>query len=187
MGLASVGVTFTVPTIMCSAADDSADAQQYDGVYTDTELDFALVVTYCNSAGPQYEFDLATEQQSVLVAGVAPGDTVQTSLLQSATTTWAESTDLTNGTYEVATSNFNQGDTVVDIGTLNDPTGGFPIPTYTKIKFSNATVNGEYLGLGFSIPTEFETVNAGRVIAKPGALTITAVGSSFAVTFKHAI
>ncbi len=115
----------------------------------------------------------------------APGDVVVASLFQSATSTWAEIHDLTNGEYWVASNSVNQGDTVVDIGTLTeDACCGSPVPTFSKIKYTNATVNGDYLG--FDSPTEFNTLNGGDLLIKAGAVTTSGTGSSFSDTFKHA-
>ena len=61
---------------------------------------------------------------------------------------------------------------------------GIPVPTFTKVKFTNATVNGDYLG--FDSPTEVNTLNGGDLLMKAGPLMTSGTGSSFSVKFKHA-
>ena len=91
---------------------------------------------------------------------------------------------MTNGEYWVASNNVNQGDTAVDLGTFNEVQEGVAVPTFSKIKFTNATVNGDYLS--FDGPTQFNALNGGDLLMKAGALTTSATGSSFSDTFKHA-
>ena len=184
-GLASASVTFTVPTISCTATDKSDGAAEWTGVYTDTLETQAFVVGYCSSSGPIYSYVFATLARSFVQSGAAPGDVVVASLFQSDTSTWAEIHDLTNGEYWVASNDVNQGDSVVDIGTLTqDACCGSPVPTFSKIKFTNATVNGDYLD--FDGPTEFNTLIGGDLLIKAGHLATSATGSSFSDTFKHA-
>jgi hypothetical protein len=183
-GLASASDTFTVPKITCTAKDKSQSAIQWDGVYTDTLNTFALVATECLTSGPTYQYVFQTEAGSFVEPGAAPGDTVVTSLFQSGSSTWAEIHDLTANLYWFADNPVNQGDTVVDIGTLNGTFEGRPVPTYTTATLSNATVNGDYLG--FDSPTQFNALNGGDLIAKAGKLKTNGSGSSFTVTFEHA-
>ncbi len=184
-GLASASVTFTVPAISCSAKDIADSAIEWTGVYTDTLDTQAFVAGYCASSGPIYSYVFATLAGSYVQSGAAPGDVVVVSLFQSGTSTWAEIHDLTNGQHWFADNNVNQGDTVVDIGTDTEVACcGRPVPTFSKVKFTNATVNGDYLD--FDGPTQFNTLNGGDLVIKAGALTTSATGSSFADTFTHA-
>ena len=182
-GLASASVTFTVPTISCTPKEIADGAVEWAGVYTDTESAQAFVDAFCTSSVPTYHYVLKT-----LAGGfsqpAAAGDVVVASLFQSATSTWAEIHDLTNGQYWFDDNSANQGDTVVDIGTFSYAYDGVLVPTFKKIKFTNATVNGDYLG--FDSPTEYNTLNGGDLVIKAGALTTGATGSSFSDTFKHA-
>ncbi len=183
-GLASASVTFTVPTISCTATDKDDGAAEATGVYTDTFDAAAEVEAFCGSSGPNYEYVLATDSGGFFPPGVAAGDVVVASLFESGTSTWAEIHDLTNGEYWFDNNSVNEGDTVVDIGTDSFAANGVPVPTFPKIKFTNATVNGDYLG--FDSPTQFNTLNGGDLLIKAGALTTNATGSSFSDTFKHA-
>jgi hypothetical protein len=182
-GLASASVTFTVPTISCTAKDIDNDAEVQTGVYTGGDA-YALVDASCASSGPTYTYALGTESGTFNPTGVSAGDVVVTSLFESGTSTWAEIHNLTNGQYWYDNNTANQGDTVVDIGTDSLLFAGFPVPTFAKIKFANATVNGD--DLGFDSPTEYNTLNGGDLVIKAGALTTIATGSSFSDTFKHA-
>ena len=183
-GLASASATFTVPTAKCTPTDVSADAIEWNGVYTDTLGAYAFVEDYCTPTGPAYDYNFKTNAGTLTEPGAAPGDVVVTSLFQSATATEAEIHDLTTNAYWVAANSGNQGDTVVDIGTYNYAAYGFPIPTFSKIKFSNATVNGDCLG--FDSPTQVNAVSGATVLIQAGGLTTTAAGSSFTDKFLHA-
>jgi hypothetical protein len=184
-GLASASATFTVPAVSCTAADIANGAEEWTGVYTDTFNTYAFVYAYCTESGPAYGYQLATESGDNVETGAAPGDVVVTSLFQSGGATWAEIHDLTNGMYWYDDNTVNQGDTVVDIGTDNLVGAGLSIPTFKKIKFTNTTVNGDYLG--FDSPTQFNAVNGdNRVVIQTGNLTTSTTGSSFTVTFKQA-
>jgi hypothetical protein len=185
-GLASASATFTVPAVSCTAADTDNDAEEFNGVYTDTQTTYAFEETYCPFSGPPvYAYAFGTLAGDFIDTGAAPGDVVVTSLFQSGGATWAEIHDLTNGMYWYANNSANQGDTVVDIGTFNNDQYGSPVPTFKKIKFTNTTVNGDYLG--FDNPAQVDAVNGdGRVLIQTGNLTTSGTGSSFSVTFKHA-
>jgi hypothetical protein len=186
-GLASASVTFTVPKVTCTKSDKSKDAVQYEGVYTIALDVYALVGTSCSSTGTAYQYFFSTNAGSFTESGAAPGDTVVTSVFESKSSTYAEIHDLTANLYWVASNPVNQGDTAIAIGALNGTYNGVPIPTYTTVKFSNATVNGDYLG--FDSPEQVNTVNASDsvLIAKAGKLKTTGAGSSFSVSFEHAI
>ncbi len=183
-GLASASVTFTVPAISCTPTDKTDGASVESGVFT-TNMDAAAVVdAYCTSSGPTYNYYVATESGNSFPAGAAAGDVVVASLFQSATSTWAQIHDLTNGEYWFDDNSASQGDDAVDIGTFSFTYLGYPVPTFKKIHFTNATVNGDYLG--FDSPTEYNTLNGSDLVIKAGALTTSATGSSFSDTFKHA-
>jgi hypothetical protein len=186
-GLASASVTFTVPTISCTRSDDTTGAYQEDGVYTLDLSIYALVQTLCSSTGPTDQYVFATSAGAFTEPGAAAGDIVVASLFQSGSATWAEIHDLTNGDYWVANNPANQAETTAWIGTLNPYYLGLHIPTYTKIHFSNATVNGDDIGFASVGATSYETVDSANVvIAKPSALTTTGTGTTFSVKFKHA-
>ncbi len=108
---------------------------------------------------------------------------VVASLFQSSSSTYAEIHDLTANVFWFANNNFNQGDTTVDFGTFNESPSR-PVPTFSTVKFTNATVNGDYLG--FESPTEFNALNGGDLLIKTGHLATSGTGSTFSAAFKHA-
>jgi hypothetical protein len=183
-GLASASVTFTVPKISCTAADKKKSAIVWNGIYTDSLSTYAFVASLCNSSSAQYDWVFATKAGSFDEPGAAAGDVVIASLFQSGSSTYAEIHDLTANEYWFANNTVNQGDSVVDIGTFNEVSSGRPVPTFTKTNFTNATVNGDYLG--FDSPTEFNALNGGDLLVKSGKLTTTGTGSVFSETFEHA-
>ncbi len=182
-GLASASVTFTVPTISCTATDEADGAEVDSGVYSNFDV-LALVAAYCTSSGAKYVYALQTRSGYFNPAGAAPGHVVVASLFQSDTSTWAEIHDLTNGDYWYDDNSANQGDTVVEIGTNTYAYEGIPVPTFKKIQFTNATLNGDYLG--FDSPTQYNTLNGGDLLIKAGALTTSGTGSSFSDKFEAA-
>jgi hypothetical protein len=184
-GLASASVTFTVPKISCTPADTNKGAEDWNGVFTNSFSAYALVASQCLSSGPVYDWQFQTLAGTFNEPGAAAGDVVVASLFQAGNSTFAEIHDLTqNATWE-ANNTVNQGDTVVNIGTFNEDVSlGVPVPTFTKANFTNATVNGDYLG--FESPTEINALNGGDLLIKSGKLHTTATGSVFTETFKHA-
>jgi hypothetical protein len=185
-GLASASATFTVPTATCTPTDDTDGAVVFDGVYTETLESYALIQILCQSGThPTYDYFVLTEAGIVGGSGVAPGDVVVTSLFQSATSTYAEIHDLTADKYWFTDNSANQGDTGVDIGTYSQTFNGNPVPTFAKVTFTNATVNGDYLG--FESPAKYNALNGGDLLIKTGGLTTTGAGSSFTEKFKHAM
>jgi hypothetical protein len=182
-GLASASVTFTVPKISCTTADKNKSAVEWNGVYTDSLDAYAFVAGYCTSSGAAYDWVFDTSAGSFDEPGAAAGDVVVASLFQSGSSTWAEIHDLTANVFWFADNPVNQGDTVVDIGTFNESPSR-PVPTFTTANFTNATVNGDYLG--FESPTEFNALNGGDLLIKSGKLHTTATGSAFTETFKKA-
>jgi hypothetical protein len=180
-GLASASVTFTVPTITCTATDSADSAILNNGVYTDNLYTEAFVYDYCPPSGPPvYRVQVQTPSSSLIYIGPAAGDVVVASLFQSGTSTVAEIHDLTAHLNWISDSNENQGETVVDIGTYT----GHRVPTFTKVRFTNATVNGNYLG--FDSPTRYNTLNGGDLLIKSSALTTSGTGSTFVDEFKAA-
>jgi hypothetical protein len=182
-GLASASVTFTVPKISCTTADKTKSAVEWNGVYTDSLDAYAFVAGYCTSSGAAYDWVFQTLAGSFDKPGAAAGDVVVASLFQSGSSTWAEIHDLTANVFWFADNPVNQGDTVVDIGTFNESPSR-PVPTFTTANFTNATVNGDYLG--FESPTEFNALNGGDLLIKSGKLHTTATGSAFTEAFKKA-
>ena len=183
-GLASASVTFTVPKISCTTADKNKSAAEWNGVYTDSLNAYAFVAGYCPTSGaPLYDWVFATLAGPFDKSGAAAGDVVVASLFQSGSSTYAEIHDLTANVFWFADNPINQGDTKVDIGTFNEAPSR-PVPTFTTANFTNATVNGDYLG--FESPTEFNALNGGDLLIKSGKLHTTAAGSAFTEAFKHA-
>ena len=159
----------------------------FDGVFTaDVDVD-ALVESYCASTGPKTRFFVNTPGGSLTEPGPTPGDTVVASMFQSGTTTGANVHDVTSGAFWFENESANVGDTTIDIGSLNQfQLTNSPVPTFTKVHFSNATVNGDYLGFSGVGATQFNDLNGGDLLIKSGALSTTGAGTSFADTFKHA-
>ena len=185
VGLGSASVTFTVPAITCTATDIANGAEVGAGVYTDSRLTEAFVGAECSSSGPAYSSGVQTYTGDPSGGPVAAGDVVVASLFQSGTSAVAEIHDLTAHVSWISEGVLNgiDTDTVVDIGT-SSLADRYPVPTFSKIKFTNATVNGDYLG--FDSPTQYNTLNGGDLVIKASALTTSGTGSSFSDKFEAA-
>ncbi len=197
-GLASANVTFTVPTISCTATDYGREAAEMaEGVYTDS-LDgpgkqlvgsqiFALVQFSCSSSRPHRLYAqpwMGTPAGSHREAEqVDPGDTIVASISQSSSATSAEIDDLTKGENWLVDGP-DAGDTTIDIGSLTNAYSHYPIPTFKQFAFSDATVNGVDLSsVGATRHVEF---NRGEPLIAASRLTTTGTGSTFSLKFKRA-
>ena len=183
-GLASASVTFTVPKITCSVEDKGYVTQVYSGVFTDPLGAYAFVASYCKWGHAVYDWFYGTEFAGQFQEhGALPGDVVVASLFQSANSVVVKLHDLTQNLRRSARDNINflhQG--VAAIGTFAN---GNRVPTFTKVQFTNATVNGNYLGL-YS-PTRYNTLFGNDLLIKSSALATSGTGSSFSDTFKNAV
>jgi hypothetical protein len=175
-GLASASVTFKIPVVNCTVTPDAAVSE---GVVTSTFGTSALAQESCASGSPSYSFSVATPAGSASnLAGASPGDTVVASMFQSGTSTDADIRDLTSNTHWFESDPTNVGDTGIGIGAfLNGPVASFATTT-----MKNAQVNGQYLG--FQSPSQFKDVSTHTLVAS-SALTTSAKGTSFTLTFKH--
>ncbi len=159
----------------------------FDGVFT-VDVDVtALVESYCASTGPKTKFYVSSPAGFLDKPGPTPGDTVVASMFQSGSTTGADVHDVTSGAYWFDDDSANVGDTTIDIGSLNQfQLTNSPVPTFTKVHFSNATVNGDDLGFSSVGAVQYNDLNGGDLLVKSGALTTSATGTIFSVKFKRA-
>ena len=183
-GLASASATFTVPKLTCTADEQAEDATLDLGVYTDDLSVSSFIAMSCGLGGPSYDYYLETPS-GYASQPATPGDTVVTSLSESPTSTYAEIHDLTNGQYWFDDSTSPLDDTVVDIGSFNFETLNYPVPTFSTVTLSIATVNGDYLG--FDSPTRYNALSGAETVIKTSGLKTSASGSSFSLTFKHSL
>ena len=175
-GLASASAEFKVPTVTCTT---TKFGYEYFGVYTNDISLTAWVGAYCNYqvTGPSYFYIVQTPAGS-FQEPAAPGDQVVTSIFQTSTTSQAEVHDLTNGQFWYANDG-NLGESTINIGGYIDPS----VPSFPHFAMTNAQINGDYLA--FESPTQYSDYNGTRPLVLSGALTTTASGTSFGVTFKH--
>jgi len=81
-------------------------------------------------------------------------------------------------------ANSSVTDAVVDTGTEDEVQSVYVLPIFKKVNFTNATVNGDYLG--FDSPTRINAVNGSDLLLKTTALVASDAGSGFSVKFKNA-
>jgi hypothetical protein len=183
-GVASASATFTVPKATCTTKDDHDDAQFDLGLDTTDFKVWSYFNVSCGASGISYSYFLGTPS-GVTLEPAGAGDTVVTSVFESATATYAEVHDLTNHQYWLNSYTSTVESTGVQIGSFNFVgQNAEPIPTFSKATLSNATVNGDYLG--FESPTEYNALDGGVTLVKSGHLATGATGSTFPVTFEHA-
>lgn len=185
-GLASVSVTFKMPTADCST-DVSGNVYSVSfGVYTDDLADYAMAVAICLNTGPaEYGFQVKTPAGTFNEPGLNAGDTVLAYIAQTPASTIAVVRDLTTGAHWRSAYGADQAKKTIDIGAYEALRNGYEIPPFTTTKFTNAQVNGDYLK--FEAPTRYNAYDPGNgheVIAS-GSLTTGASGSSFSVTFLN--
>ena len=117
-GVASASATFTVPKATCTKKDKADGAQLDFGVYTSDFAVWSWISVGCGSAGPAYYYYLGTASGQTIEPAAA-GDTVVTSLSESATTTYAEVHDLTNHQNWFDENTSPVASTAVNIGSYN--------------------------------------------------------------------
>jgi hypothetical protein len=175
-GLASASVTFQIPTVNCTV---TPNATVSEGVNTSTLRTWALAQESCSSGTPGYSFTVGTPAGSASdLAGASPGDTVVTSMFQSGTSTYADIRDLTSSAHWFEADPTNVGDTGIGIGAYLTER----VASFTTTTMSNAQVNGE--SLGFERPSGYRDFSTHTLVAR-SALTTTASGTSFALTFRN--
>ncbi len=175
-GLASASASFKIPRVNCTV---TPDATVSEGVITSSLGTWALAQASCSSGTPDYTFTVGTPAGSASdLAGASPGDTVVTSMFQSGTSTSADIRDLTSSSHFFETDPTNVGDAGIGIGVYL--TG--PVASFATTTIRNAQVNGQYLG--FQSPSREKDVSTDKLVTS-SALTTTAGGTSFALTFKH--
>jgi hypothetical protein len=182
-GVASASATFTIPKITCTKKDKANDAQLDFGVYTSDFHVWSWITVGCGTGGPVYFYYEGTPSGQTIQPATA-GDTVVTSLSESATTTYAEVHDLTNHQSWFSDDTSPVQSSAVDIGSFNFVAqDNVPLPSFAKTMLSDATVNGD--DLGFESPTQYNALDGGVTLVKSSALATGATGSTFSLTFSH--
>ncbi len=140
----------------------------------------AGVQTTCGANGIVTNAVVSTPGQTSYHSGITPGDIVVASLFQGGSASWAEFHDLTNGSYWSATSSSDVATTVV----IGSQSRAGVLPTFRRIVYSNATVNGDYLGFASVGAQGFKDVVGSVTIMTAGPLRTSSSGTSFTVKFK---
>ena len=117
-GVASASATFTIPKVTCTSKDKSDGAQFDLGVYTDDFEVWSYINVSCGLRGASYADFLGTPSGQNAQTTKA-GDTVVSSLSESATATLAEIHDLTSGQNLVDEDANPVASSVIDIGSGN--------------------------------------------------------------------
>ncbi|HXW35518.1 MAG TPA: hypothetical protein VEJ87_13145 [Acidimicrobiales bacterium] len=179
-GLASASATFKVPTITCP----SDDVQQLMGVFDAGGDLFAGISSSCSGSTPTYEFYDFVNGSSNVKSGVKPGDVVVTSMSQTGNKEATEVHDITSGAYWYAYAPPNPDSTIYvgldDLCVSSSFSCPDPVIQFTKTKFSNVQINGDYLS--FEKPTQYDETSGSKTLVATS--NIGSPGDNFTLTFK---
>ncbi|MFL6239880.1 MAG: hypothetical protein ACJ735_10375 [Actinomycetes bacterium] len=181
----SVGATFKAPPVTCASTSDMEwllpGIWIYDGGGNLSEqVDVNL---NCNSGSQLREDVICLNGVSCDTSlTINPNDKVEVSFTNTPNYSTGVVRDITQHTSATVTGPSQASDYTVFIGdegpSLFGPTA---VPTFTKVGFSIATVNGQYLGDNGPAKYNLKTTSAVQIAT--GALNSS--GSGFNTTFKH--
>jgi hypothetical protein len=181
-GVASMSVTFKVPTVTCPASGASA----YVGLGVETYSAGAMMYIFCAGSGAaaEYAYDLSTPSGDEFEPAAAAGDTVVATIFETGSTTQAEIHDLTNGQFWLDADTSYAPYTYAWFGAFTATDEDYQVPSFPAFAMSNAQLNGDFLG--FESPAQYDDYSAGSgdTVITAGSLKTTASGSSFKLTFK---
>jgi hypothetical protein len=172
-----------MPSITCESTANYEWLLPGIWVYTaSAELTEQVDVNFnCDDGTLVEEGQISVQGQETSLA-VSPGDTVVASLSESATATAGTLDDLTSGATAQAVGPATSDDTTVFIGDAGGSQFGVTaVPTFSKVVFSQAQVDGEYLALWVPARENLQTGSDAQIDA--GALA--RPGDTFTTTFKH--
>jgi hypothetical protein len=188
--VASASVTFKTPTFSCAKTTDDEWLSPGVWIYNSSGVlsQFSGVEFNCND-GATFTGDVicldsyATCDDSMTVS---PGDRVVASLSESSTATIAAVHDLTSGTHvsiSAAATTTDETVFVGDEGPMLASSGAVTrVPTFTKVLFSKAQVNGQYLG-DWS-PVRYNLATHGTKVQESAGV-LTGDCDAFSTTFKN--
>ncbi len=181
-GLASASTTFKVPALNCSSGNTYGQAFGVGDEPTDgAPASVSLVGLICSGGSASYSFFIGTNGSINNEPGVSAGDTVVTSLFQTASQVEVEAHDITSGYYWVFAASPTP-ETNVSIGSFPLFSGGqLGIAPFTTTAFTKTQVNGDYLS--FVGPTRTNEKRGGTTLISASAIPVN--GDSFKLTFKH--
>jgi hypothetical protein len=184
-GIASVGATFTVPTISCQKSGDREwllpgiwvfDASRNLTEQVDVNLN-------CNQGSLYQQSAICIQGSCDSSLTVTPGDVIEASLVYTATDTVGTIRDRTQSTSAQVVGDPITTDYTVFVGDLGPgvfPTGTLRVPTFTSVPFSSVQVNGQYLSDWPPVPYSLKTAAAVQI--KTGAISH---NQNFTTTFQH--
>jgi hypothetical protein len=177
-----VSATFVMPSFTCTATQQFAITAQLDGT-SDNTVSSAITVA-CDGPGIKARYDA-----SVCVSGapgcqstlkVVPGNEVEISLSETSTKSKSTMKDETTGKSESVSGG---GGTISSAFVGDSANGSSTIPTFTSVKFTEISVNGEALGEEEPSSAGNMTDASGTTLVKTGALN--QAGNSFKTTFEN--
>jgi len=183
LGVSGASATFTMPGISCASSSDYEWLLPGIWVFnTAGQLTEQVDVNFNCDEGTLLEEAIVEVQGQEGAMAVSPGDTVVASLSESATATAGNVHDLTSGGNLQEVGAATSSDDTVFIGDEGpDLFGVTAVPTFSKVTFSNAMVDGEYLNLWtparYNLKTGSDTQIDAGTIGRPG--------DTFKTTFKH--
>jgi hypothetical protein len=179
--LVSAGVTFKVPKFTCAATGVYGNMFGVgDEATFGDPTTLAAVWQVCENGTAYNYLDVQANASLFTETGFSPGDTIVASFFQTATLDQATIHDITS-TYSYVAQGAPVPDASATFGTfpLFDDGSQIPIPKFSKVSMSQATVNGDYLS--YAAPTQLNLTSGTKTLISTGTLK---ANSSFTLTFK---
>ncbi len=179
-----VGATFRAPAITCASASDFEWLLPGIWIYDDNsnlvqEIDVNLD---CDNGEQLRESEICVDGSACDTSlTINPGDVVEVSWSNGPGSSLGTVRDRTQHTVASVSGPKQTNDFTVFVGD-EGPTafGVTAVPTFTKVSFSNVSVNGQYLGDWSPLRYNLKTASTTQIAA--GAISS---GLNFTTTFKH--
>jgi hypothetical protein len=182
-GVSGASATFVMPSFSCASNQD--DEWLLPGIWVyDSGGDMTEQVDVnfnCDGGTLLEESEVGINGSFGTSISVSPGDTIEASLSESGTATTGTIKDVTTGGTEQVVGSATTSDYTVFIGDTGPSQFGVSgVPTFSKVKFTQAFVNSQYLGDGSAAQYNLRTSHDLQITAGPLSL-----GDAFTTTFKH--
>jgi hypothetical protein len=182
-GVSGASATFVMPSFSCASSSDDEWLLPGIWVYNSSgDLTEQVDVNFNCNDGSLFEGSVVevggTEGTSI---SVSPGDTIEASLSESGTATTGTIKDVTRGFSDQAVGSATTSDETVFIGDTGPSQFSVSgVPTFSKVKFTQAFVNSEYLGDWGPAQYNLRTAHDLQITGGPLSL-----GDAFTTTFKR--
>jgi hypothetical protein len=181
IGISSASATFVVPKATCKANESGVgefvglfNLNPANGNVGATSL--AAVDISCDSGVATYKYEVFIGGEADTPTGIKPGDTVNVSIAQTASTELDTVRDLT--TNSSAALSGSPVSSAMSVGAYST----IPTEQTTKVTFTKVQINGQYLNAQPS--TQYNLLNGAKTLIKTSGLA--SPGDTFSLAYKHA-